>query len=149
MVLLWLLVIVIANSFLIVRFEFVRSTEFIKFLGSFVYKLLSTEVWKEDPRILKSFTDFASAGGDPSHIPVTVVTPVTIIEFWDTLKTLLYVGTVDPEIVYWTSPPTFTLFVNAKLLSALFKLILLIPVVDLAVIELIQHYILWMEQYLR
>lgn len=42
---------------------------------------------------------------------------------------------MDPAIVYFTNPPTFTLFVNAKLLFPTFKLILLIPVTDLAVTE--------------
>ena len=85
----WLLEIVTANSFLIVRFESVRSTEAIKFLGSLVYNVLSVEVWKEDPRIARSLTEFAAEGGEPSQIPVTVVTPVTTMEFWDTETTEL------------------------------------------------------------
>ena len=75
----WLLVIVILNSFLIVRFEFVRSTDFTNGFLSEVYNVLSTELWNLEDKIARSVTVDAAAGGEPSQIPVTVVIPVTTI----------------------------------------------------------------------
>ena len=81
-------VILTSNCFLIVIWEFVRSTDLTLFLGNSVYKLLSSEEWKREDNILKLDGLIVVKGNPPSQIPQTVVPPEIVKEFLDTLSTL-------------------------------------------------------------
>ena len=58
------------------------------FLGNFVYKLLSSEVWNWEVNILKFDGLIVDVGRPPSHILVTLLTPEIVKELWDTLSIL-------------------------------------------------------------
>ena len=71
----------ISNSFLMIKFEDVKSTLETFFLGNFVYKVFELEFCRLDFKILKSLGLMVEFGSCPSQIPETVETPVIVSLF--------------------------------------------------------------------
>ena len=101
-------VIVTSNCFLIVKFELVKSTFEIYDFGRTVYKELSSDTCKDVETTLKSDGVISDSGKEPSHIPVTVVTPLIVKDLSDTDRTLAKVFVEKPGFENATKFPTST-----------------------------------------
>ena len=103
--------------------DVVKSTEATFLLGKTVYKVLSTDDWKFDVKILKLLGLILVVGRAPSQTPDTVVTPEITIEFCDIDTTLEKVGTDNPGFEYDTIFPTVAIptkyFVGSALVTVL------------------------------
>ena len=102
-------VIVTSYCFLIDRSEFARSTFEIYDLGRTVYRELSIDVCRGVFRIEKSEIVMSVFGIPPSHIPITVVTPLIVNELVDTDSIFAKVFVEKPGLEKDTIFPTLAI----------------------------------------